>query len=389
MKWYSYSYSIRTGHRVRAPPAAEYEYENPSFMVVISEMCRFFSHLKYQSVYCNMLVPRLYLPLMLHATCARRAFLSGAVLCLVASVQFGTLYPSAADDRFCRTEDTVWEISSRCLPDCPGLEYEPQFAVSENADCCWWPQTLDGLRNQLSSHSEQKIIFYVHGNWMPHAEARQRALAVYRRLVRCADSRPICFIAFSWPSERREGFARDAIGKKTRLDTDSYYFAQAIEGLQLQQSAGFIGYSFGAAVVCGAQHLLAGGNLCGYQLRVTPANHLPAKISMLAPAFDRQELTARGRYHLALEEADSVFNLYNSMDPILKRFRFFDRDSAPIAAGFAGLLESRSSEPLAADSTIEQFDCRCIGRTHAELDYLKCPYVQRAFENVLGIGRPL
>jgi hypothetical protein len=72
------------------------------------------------------------------------------------------------------------------------------------------------------------------------------------------------------------------------------------------------------------------------------------------------------------------------MDPILKRFRFFDQDGSPIAAGFAGIMAPRSLEPLSEDSSIRQFDCRSIGRTHAELDYLKCAVATGAFENVLG-----
>lgn len=317
--------------------------------------------------------------------CLRGKLHCGAIGCLLAVLLCGIARTSQGVELACRSSDTIWEISSRNLPDCPGLEYQPQFTVHENADCRWWPQTLDALRLHINNHPEQRIVFYVHGNWMPQQDAKERALAIYRRLASFATGgAPICFISFSWPSERREGFARDVIGKKTRLDADAYYFALAIERLQLQQSAGFIGFSFGSAVLCGAQHLLAGGNLCGYQLNVTPTSNLPANISLVAPAFDRGELTVRGRYHLALEDSDSVVNLYNSMDPILKRFRFFDRDSSPVAAGFAGLLESRSDAPVAASSTIAQYDCRSIGRTHAELDYMKCSHARRAFENVLS-----
>lgn len=323
--------------------------------------------------------------LLLSKRCLPSQWQGTTIACLGLMLHIGVHTRSQGAELTCRSSDAVWEISSRNLPDCPGLNYEPTFTVHENADHRWWPQTLDSLRAHIGSHPEQRIVFYIHGNWMPQCDARERAVAVYRRLAGYAtDSGPICFISFSWPSERREGFARDVIGKKSRLDTDSYYLALAIERLQLQQSTGFIGFSFGAAVLCGAQHLLAGGNLCGYQLDASPSSNLPARISMVAPAFDRQELTVGGRYQRALEEADSVVNLYNSIDPILKRFRFFDRDTSPVAAGFAGLLELRSDAPLASNSTIAQFDCRSIGRTHAELDYWKCSHARRAFENVLG-----
>ncbi len=59
MKWCSYSYSIRTGQRVRVPPAAEYEYEYenaviPSVwhlkVVAFSEKCREFCQFERPSV---------------------------------------------------------------------------------------------------------------------------------------------------------------------------------------------------------------------------------------------------------------------------------------------------------------------------------------------------
>lgn len=301
---------------------------------------------------------------------------------LLAAVLMGAL-PSRPAHAICRVGDSIWEISSRALPDCPSLQFDPAFQVHQVTDYRWCPKSLESLRLLLTSQTEQQIVFYVHGNRMPQPEARERALAVYQRMLSCVDSGPICFIAFSWPSEQREGFVQGVQEKKARMDADSYYFARAIQDLQLQQSVGFLGYSFGAAVVCGAQHLLAGGNLDRYRVPPTQPALLPARTSLMAPAFDRQELTASGSYYLAVENNVSMVNLYNSMDPILRRFRFFDRDSAPIAAGFAGLLDPRSLQPLSAHPTIEQFDCRCIGRTHAELDYLKCPHVSRAFENVL------
>jgi len=293
----------------------------------------------------------------------------------------------ASDELYLGTNcagDALWEISSRRLPDCPARDFEPSFEVTEVADGYRWPQSLQALREYIQQHPEQRVVFYVHGNWMPSADARERAVAVYQRLKCISPAVPICFIAFTWPSERREGIARDLAVKKTRLDTDSRYFAQVIRSLQLGHPAGFIGYSFGGAVVCGAQHLLAGGAICDYRLDSLPPARLPANITLIAPAFDRQDLTPRGKYHLAIQDHDSVFNLYNSMDPILKRFRFFDRDGSPIAAGFAGISAPRSVAPLSEDSSIRQFDCRSIGRTHAELDYLKCAVATGAFENVLG-----
>ena len=160
--------------------------------------------------------------------------------------------------------------------------------------------------------------------------------------------------------------------------------ANFVKSLNLQQPIGYLGYSFGSPIVCGAHHLLAGGTLSGYQLAELPPQIYPDRISLIAPAFDRQGLTARGKYNQALVGVDKVVNLYNSVDPILKRFRFFDRNSSPVAAGFAGIIDPSSTSPLNADQRIMQFDCRCIGRTHLELDYHTCSSVVYAFRNIVG-----
>lgn len=285
---------------------------------------------------------------------------------------------------FCRPQDSLWEISSRALPNCPPPTTEHPLEILQLQHGCWSAQTLEPLQQLVAAADGQRLVIYVHGNWMSREDARQRAWKVYQKLVCRVDCEPICFVAFSWPSERSEGFARDVIGKKLRLDADAYYLACFVKSLELQKPIGYLGYSFGGAVICGARHLLAGGSLHCVQLADLPAVRYQDRISLIAPAFDRQGLTDSGEYSQALVDVDKLVNVYNSIDPILRRFRFFDRDKSPTAAGFAGILEPRSLTPLSADQKIVQFDCRCIGRTHAELDYLNCPWVVLALQNVVG-----
>ena len=81
-------------------------------------------------------------------------------------------------------------------------------------------------------------------------------------------------------------------------------------------------------------------------------------------------------------------NLYNSRDPILRRFRFLDRLSQPIAAGFAGIetaFTPRVISPLAGQTTIRQYDCGgVIGTTHSERSYYgECPYFREIIRHLL------
>jgi hypothetical protein len=285
---------------------------------------------------------------------------------------------------FCRPGDSLWEVSSRGLPDCPHVSDGQQLELFQFQQGCWSAQPLGLLREFVSAAIGQRVVIYVHGNRMSQQELHIRAQQVYRRLVSNVRCEPICFIAFSWPSDRSGGLGNDVAIKKLRLNVDAYYLASFVQSLEFRQPIGYLGYSFGSAVICGAHHLLAGGTLNGYQLSALPTQLYQDRISLIAPAFDRQSLTAYGRYSQALVGVEKVVNLYNSIDPILKRFRFFDRNTSPIAAGFAGILDPSSTSPLNADQRIIQFDCRCIGRTHAELDYHSSSCAVYAFRNVVG-----
>jgi hypothetical protein len=283
--------------------------------------------------------------------------------------------------------NSIWEVSSRSLPDCPNSNFVPAFDVHLVEQGCWKLGDKSRILGELTDPSRRTVI-YVHGNWMDRSEARQRALSVYSKMLRsrCAeDGQPISFILFSWPSERREGFARDVRSKKDRLNADAFYLARFLEQNSATSSLGLIGYSFGGTVVCGALHLLHGGVLDGRRAGLTASASLPTRVSLIAPAFDRTDLAAGGNYSRALDGVERLVNVYNSTDPILKRFRFFDRDAAPIAAGFAGILEPRFGSPLVANEKIQQYDCNTIGRTHAELAYLQCDAASLAMQNVLGL----
>lgn len=285
----------------------------------------------------------------------------------------------------CRPGDSIWELSTRGLPDCPGLqmEYSPELCQLQGG--VWSSQAIESIQQLVAPLDGQRLVVYVHGNRMPRQQARDRALIVYRSLVDSVNCEAICFVALSWPSEQTERLSHDVNRKKLRLNADAYYLASFIRSLEVQRPIGYLGYSFGCAIVCGARHILAGGNLHGYQLAAPPSVLHPDRVSLIAPAFDRQDLTSVGQYNQALIGVDKMVNLYNSADPILRRFRFFDRSTSPTAAGYAGILEPRSITPLSADRKIVQYDCRSIGRTHAELDYLTCPCVFWAFSNVAGL----
>jgi hypothetical protein len=95
-------------------------------------------------------------------------------------------------------------------------------------------------------------------------------------------------------------------------------------------------------------------------------------------------LNSGGHYDRALDGIDKLVNLYNSRDPILRKFRFSDRNTAPVAAGFAGLSVTRATSPLNANDKLIQYDCSTVGRSHWEKEYFKCPCFGASLDNLFG-----
>lgn len=291
------------------------------------------------------------------------------------------------------TQHTFWEVSSRCLAACGPRQNNcqlPKFSVTRCVDGFWKPSSVDELLTHNNATPEQRVVIYVHGNWMTHPNARGRARVVYANLLKYA-TEPITFIAFSWPSEQQRGFARDVFAKKDRTEIDAYYLALLLSNLQSEQSVGILGFSFGGRVVAAALHMVGGGTVAGRNICECPTD-LCFRLSLYAPAFDRTALSASGAYCRALIRVESTVNLYNSADPVLRRFKYIDRSSKPIAAGFAGILGAATLRPDTGDATrlvdtprIVQYDCCNIGRTHYELDYQRCPAMPIALKNVLGL----
>lgn len=281
-----------------------------------------------------------------------------------------------------RPGDSVWEINSRQLPQCMPVDCHARLAVWQLEGSCW-QSSAEEMLVERAMHEPMRTVIYVHGNWMPVNETRTRALMVYR-MIAARSAEPIRFIVFSWPSEQRERPARDVMTKKPLLATSSFYLASFVQRLPAEQPLSILGYSFGGAIVSGSLHLLAGGDLDGRCLCDQTPRVQPIRVGLAAPAFDQFALGPSGRYSRALEMVDYLHNLYNSRDPILRRFRFFDRDNDPVAAGFAGLSATLAVLPLEANEKIEQDDCCSVGRSHYEVAYFSCGGFQKLIANLLG-----
>ena len=244
----------------------------------------------------------------------------------------------------------------------------------------WQDSTSQELLGQVStttelSHVKQTVVVYAHGNWNSIGTARQRALMIYRKL-QARSQGPVTFILYSWPSERDKGFAKDIRRKNLRLSTESHHLARLLNRFSSDTRMSFIGFSFGCPLICGALHLERGGTLAGATLPESIERTEMYRLSLTAPAFDRDRLGPNGTYRFALGNVSQIVNLYNSTDPVLKRFRFVEKGYSPVAAGYSGLPRfsyycSGPGEAKTCTPGLKQFDCRAsVGRTHSEEGYI-------------------
>lgn len=270
----------------------------------------------------------------------------------------------------------VWEISTRHLGDRPRCidPLDPGLRVHRYDSGCWMEQSIDRL---LDLDGRLPVV-YVHGNFMTYDNARDRVVIINKYFQERAVV-PYRLIMLSWPSEREPHPLQDVRENAISAECQSLYIAWLLEQLGEAPQVGLLGFSLGARSISGGLHLSSGGAIRGLQR--SPSDFPQSaksqyRVAFLAPAVDRTWLMPSGRHHFAMQRTESVLNLYNSTDPVLRRFRLLAVGSHAVAAGFGGFV---------GNSLIEQYDCSfCLGRTHDEQSYFRqCPYFGQVVDHLL------
>jgi hypothetical protein len=273
-------------------------------------------------------------------------------------------------------DSDVWEISTRHLSDRPRCidPVEPGFRVHRYDSGCWTEQSIEKL---LDLDGRLPIV-YVHGNFMAYDNAQQRVVIIDEYLQRRAIG-SYRLIMLSWPSQREPHPLLDVRENAFSADCQSLYIAWLLEKLGNSPQVSLIGFSLGARSVSGGLHLASGGTIRGLEhTPIEPAERPKSlyRIAFIAPAVDRTWLMPTGKHQLAMQRTESLVSLFNSSDPVLRRFRFLELGSHAIAAGYGGFV---------GNSLIQQYDCSsCVGRTHDERSYFRqCPYFGQVLDHLL------
>ena len=264
-----------------------------------------------------------------------------------------------------RPQDQVWLVSTRSLG-CPSSEETapPRLDVQRYDPSRGWET---GTLEEFYGTDDAQVItvVWVDGNRVDPQAAIHRGSVVYHQLVRAApDEVPIRYVIWSWPSTRVRGQLRDVRAKFWRTELDGYYLAWFLANVQPDAPVSLAGFSFGPRIITGALHLMGGGTLAGRQL---PAGVLsqrrPVQLVLMSAAQDNGGLLP-GRYHgKALSQVDKMLVLYNSCDPVLKRYRLVTRCSRPEALGYTGM--GCPDQLGDVRHRVTEQDLRCmIGKAH-------------------------
>jgi hypothetical protein len=262
----------------------------------------------------------------------------------------GTVAAKTTSDRsnvFCngiRLQDEIVVINTRNLCGCcdpdrmrEGMIVENYAVIDETGCRRWQPSDLNSF---VSFDPSVPTVIFVHGNQITPGDAKSEGLAVYRHMIlHGCDAPPIRFVIFSWPSSKISGLLRDVRVKAARTGPAGYQLAWLVDQLPEETPLSFVGFSFGARIITGGLHILAGGSLggsCCLSEHLHP-NRPPMSVILMASALHSYWL-AEGQYHgLAMTQVSRMCLINNCADNAMKYYDFIEPGfGGPQALGLCG-----------------------------------------------------
>jgi hypothetical protein len=298
----------------------------------------------------------------------RRDFLRGSLLSLP-FVTHSVAQASQATSTICPAarQDELWVVSSRsfgCVD--PNDSNRQTWQVQRRETNTNW-QNAQFDEFTAASQDGLHTVFYVHGNRNDCHWAMKNGQTVYNALVRqSAPDQRFRFVIYSWPSDQIRGPVRDGRFKLQVANNETYRLGWLMTQLSAKSQYGLIGFSLGGRIITGGMHLLAGGILHGKTL--TPGTRPATRAVLWAPAVHNDWLLP-GHYHgNAMNALDRISVMYNTKDPVMKRYHMGEPGGHPTALGFSG-FSSLAQFGSISDRVEQQEVCQLIGKSHELVQY--------------------
>jgi hypothetical protein len=235
----------------------------------------------------------------------------------------------------------------------------------------WMDIDLDSF---LASDPAVPTIVFVHGNQITASDAMREGVTVYRRLIKYGcDSPKIRFVVFSWPSAKIRGLLKDVRVKAARTGPAGCQLAWLIDQMPAETPVSLIGFSFGARIITGGLHILAGGTLGGSLALHEGAQQerRPMNVVLIAAALHAHWLGEGQCHGLAMTQVDQMLLLNNCRDRAMVFYHWLTPGrGGPQALGLRG--PTRISSEYAAK--IRKRDMSgIVGPQHDLMRYLCAP----------------
>ena len=156
---------------------------------------------------------------------------------------------------------------------------------------------------------------FIHGSFVRWQGVIYDSIQTNEWLRRAAPARPMNFVVFTWPSDRRFGmFPQIDVGILGRIAArQGFHLARVISEVPAGSPVCLLAHSHGARIAASALHLLGGGAVQGNRYCGHPvSNRLRAVFA--AAAFDHHWLNPGERYGCAVHRVECVLNLRNRRD---------------------------------------------------------------------------
>lgn len=296
---------------------------------------------------------------------------------------------AAGDDQQIRPADQIWLVDSRHLSyGSAACDENIAFEFQQYAGDCQW-NSHDEKAFLATQHECERTLIYVHGNRVGPGEVQQRGLQVYRALIAQAREhrQSLRFVIFSWPSTRTRGILRDARLKATRSDPAAYYLAYLLRRIDPEVKVSLTGYSLGARIITGGLHILAGGDLDGWELSgPVHARRKPMCVVLMTAALNDDWLEPDAHHSRVLSQVESMLLLNNHCDAAMRHYGALARCGSSSALGYRGVA---SLSALGAEAKkIQQLDVCCdIGHSHDFMLYLFNPSLMSLAWESLNCGQ--
>jgi hypothetical protein len=251
------------------------------------------------------------------------------------------------------------------------LTFETYAVCDEAGNRRWQPSDLDSF---LAFDPTVRTIIFVHGNRITPFDAKNEGLRVYRMLANYAgNGERFRFVIWSWPSSQIRGPLRDVREKAARTGPAGCQLAWLVDQLPADEPISLIGFSFGARIITGGLHILAGGSLggCGLAEHVHP-HRRPFEVVLIGAALHAHWL-GDGQYHgLAMTQVDRMVLVNSCQDIAMRYYRFITKRGNPQALGLCG---PTNISPENASKIILRDVSRYTGSEHNLFRYLCAPGV--------------